>query len=227
MRDELTIQDLWAILKKRIVLILSITILITSITGIVSYFFITPIYSASSQILVNQSNNDQTISEYDVNTNLQLINTYSGIITSPSILDMVIDDLNLDYSAKELREMVAVSTSDDSQIMTLEVQNEKIKTAVDIANKTAEVFQNQIVEIMNVDNVTILSKAEVTGDDSPVSPNIYLNLAIAMVVGLMLGVGIVFMLEFMNNKVNTESDVEEELELPVLGLVSTFHVKDE
>ena len=49
-----------------------------------------------------------------------------------------------------------------------------------------------------------------------------LNIAIALVVGLMAGVGIAFLLEYLDNTVKTEHDIERILELPVLGAIATF-----
>ena len=51
-------------------------------------------------------------------------------------------------------------------------------------------------------------------------------MAIAAVIGLMLGVGIAFLLEYLDTTIKTEQDVEEILGLPILGLVSTITDKD-
>ena len=75
---------------------------------------------------------------------------------------------------------------------------------------------------MNVDNVTILAVAEVGENASPVKPQPLLNIAIAFVVGLMAGVGVAFLLEYLDNTIKTEQDVERLLELPVLGAIATF-----
>ena len=73
---------------------------------------------------------------------------------------------------------------------------------------------------MNVDNVTVLSKAEVVENQSPIKPRPMLNLAIAFVVGLMASVGLAFLLEYLDNTVKKEEDVESLLGLPVLGIVA-------
>lgn len=73
---------------------------------------------------------------------------------------------------------------------------------------------------MNVDNVNILSTAEVKENPSPVKPQPVLNMAIAFVVGLMTGVGLAFLLEYLDNTIKTEQDIERVLQLPVLGAIS-------
>ena len=94
MEETISLKELFQTLKKRIGLIVVITALAVIVSGIVSFFMITPIYQASTQLLVNQAKSEQT--EYNTNTvqtNLQLINTYNVIIKSPAILDKVADQL--------------------------------------------------------------------------------------------------------------------------------------
>ena len=73
---------------------------------------------------------------------------------------------------------------------------------------------------MSVDNVTVLSKAELSEELSPIKPRPMLNVAIAFVVGLMAAVGLAFLLEYLDNTVKKEEDVESLLGLPVLGIVA-------
>ena len=92
--------------------------------------------------------------------------------------------------------------------------------AASIANTTAEVFKKEIVTIMNVDNVSILAEATVGENQAPIKPQPLLNIAIALVVGLMAGVGLAFLLEYLDNTVKNEQDIEKLLGLPVLGTIA-------
>jgi capsular polysaccharide biosynthesis protein len=228
MEETISLRELFETLKKRLALIIIITVIATATSGVVSYFFLTPIYQASTQILVNQSKSEQQMYNYnEVQTNIQLINTYSVIIKSPAILELVIKELDLDQTVTELQEKIQVASEKDSQVATITVQDPDPQRAADIANTIASVFKQEIVKIMNVDNVTILSKAEVGDQPTPVKPKPALNMAIAFVVGLMTGVGIAFLLEYLDNTMKTEQDIEKLLELPVLGVVSTIDFEQE
>ncbi|ULT56787.1 Wzz/FepE/Etk N-terminal domain-containing protein [Neobacillus drentensis] len=221
MEETISLKELFETLRKRLSLILSITFIAILISGVVSYFFITPIYQTSTQLLVNQAKNDQATYQYnEVQTNLQLINTYNVIIKSPAILEKVIKELNLDMTVSELNEKITVQNEKDSQVVTLSVQDKNAATAAKIANKTADVFKNDIVKIMNVDNVSILAKATVTDQISPIKPRPLINIAIAMVVGLMVGVGLAFLLEYFDNTIKNEQEIEKLLGLPVLGSIA-------
>jgi capsular polysaccharide biosynthesis protein len=223
MEETISLRELMETLKKRMRLIVFITVLAALISGVVSYFILTPIYQASTQLLVNQSKKDQQMYDFNqVQANLQLVNTYSVIIKSPTVLEKVIKDLKLNMTPDKLNQKITVETEQNSQVLNVSVQDPNPHKAVLIANKIAEVFKQEIVKIMNVDNVSILSKADLGKDMKPVKPKPLLNIAIAVVVGLMAGVGLAFLLEYLDNTIKSEQDIEKLLELPVLGMITTI-----
>jgi capsular polysaccharide biosynthesis protein len=218
MEETISLKELLASLKKRMSLVLLLVIIAVTVSGVVSFYFLTPLYQSSTQILVNQSkNSQQAYSSMEVQTNLQLINTYTVIIKSPAILDLVIRELNLDLTAKQLNSMITVASEKDSQVVNITVEDTDSKMAAEIANMTANVFQQEISNIMKVDNVSILAMAD--ENSVPVEPRPLLNMAIALVVSLIAGIGLAFLLEYFDNTIKSEKDVESILGLPVLGVI--------
>ncbi|MCA0150364.1 capsular biosynthesis protein [Rossellomorea vietnamensis] len=229
MEETISLRELMETLRKRMSLIILITLTAILVSGAVSFFLLTPVYQSTTQLLVNQAKSEQPgYNPGEIQTNLQLINTYSEIIKSPRILDEVGSDLGSDYNFSQLNGKITVATKNDSQVINLSVQDTDPQVAAQIANKTADVFKEQIPNIMNVDNVTVLAKAEVGEKQSPIKPKPLLNVAIATVVGLMLGVGLAFLLEFLDNTIKTEQEVEKVLGLPVLGSIAIIgDIKEE
>lgn len=228
MEETISLQDLFKTIRKRLGLIALLTILAITIAGVISFLVLTPVYQTSTEILVNQSPAETgQLTNQNIQTDLQLINTYSGIIKSPAILDQVVEEMNLDMTTDQLTSKITVSNADQSQIVNITVQDEDPAMAVEIANTTASVFENDIQELMNVDNVTILSPAVLKENPSPVAPNPMLNMAIAAVVGLMLGVGIAFLMEYLDTTMKDQQDIEDVLGLPLLGIVSPIVEKAE
>ena len=172
------------------------------VSAIISFFFMTPIYQSSTQILVNQKKQEGAAIQYnEVQTNIQLTNTYKVIIKSPVILDQVKEKLGLNITVQELNNKIEVANEKDSQVVAVTAQDKDPKLARDIANTTAEVFKGEVAKIMSVDNVTVLSKAEVAENLSPIKPRPMLNVAIAFVIGLMASIGLAFLLEYLDNTV--------------------------
>ncbi|MBO1913379.1 hypothetical protein J4G37_52285, partial [Microvirga sp. 3-52] len=130
---------------------------------------------------------------------------------------IVKEELNLERSVGALINQVTVNSAQNSQVVNIQVQDEDPKMAVELANKIATVFQKEIQVLMNVDNVNILTPAELGANPSPVKPDPKLNMAIAAVIGLMLGVGVAFLLEYLDTTMKDEQDVEEILNLPIIG----------
>ncbi|MEH7180560.1 YveK family protein [Neobacillus vireti] len=222
MEETINLKELLSTLKKRLVMIILIAITAALVSGVISYFYLTPIYQASTQLLINQKRENQTVNSGDiqVQANVQLINTYNVIIKSPAILDKVALKLGSDITSGQLNGAITVGQEANSQVVRISVRDTSAKRAAEIANTTAEVFQTEIVKIMNVDNVNILAKA--VENNYPVEPNPIRNIAIALVIGLLLGVGLAFLLDYFDNTIKSEVDIEKELGLPVLGVIATI-----
>nr|WP_138419851.1 Wzz/FepE/Etk N-terminal domain-containing protein [Aquibacillus sediminis] len=223
--ETISLKDIAEVLKKRFLLILVLMVGAAAISAGVTFYVMTPTYESSSQFLVK--NNTESNSEFnssDINTSLRLINTYNEIIKSPRILDEVNEELGLSISGSQLASKVNVSNAQDSQVVTVKVTDTDPNQAATIANTIVKVFQTEVPTLMNVDNVNILAEAEVGENPTPVSPNLLLNTMIALVLGAMVGVGLAFLLEYLDNTIKSETDVENQLALPVLGVVS--HVKE-
>ncbi|WP_102273263.1 YveK family protein [Cytobacillus massiliigabonensis] len=223
MEETITLKEFFGILKKRWLLIVLIP-LFTGLTAfIISYYVITPIYQASTQILVNPKNSEVDITQ--LRSNVDLINTYSVIIKSPAVLDKVINDLDLIESTEQLTNKVAISMQENSQVFSVTVEDKNAEKAAEIANSISATFQREIISIMNVDNVNILAKAELENSPKPVSPNPLWNITIAIVIGVMAAIGIACLLEYLDNTMKDGEDVEKYLGLPVLGSIQKIAPK--
>lgn len=224
MEKNINFKELFQTLKKRLLLIIIITTILTSISVIISYFFLTPVYQSSTQILVNKPKDEkQLYNSNEVQTNLQLINTYNAIINSPAILDKVIKEENLKMSTGELNKLISVSSEKDSQVVNVTVQGKSPQQAKNIANAIATTFQSKIKSIMNIDNVSILTKAK---EGLLIKPNPLLNIVIALVLGLAVGISVTFLIEYLDTTIKKEQDIEDKLGLPVLGAISIVNMKN-
>ena len=224
MEETIDLQELFYILKKHLALIVIFAVVAMAVSGIFTNFFVTPIYQASTQLVVSRLNDENAITSADISGSIQLINTFNVIVISPAILDQVVAELNLDMTADELSSLMTVSNETNSQVMILTVRHEDAVLTHDIANKTAEIFATDIFDIMNVDTVSILAPAQIPTD--PVSPRLVLNVGIGFVIGTMSGIGLAFLLEFLDKTVKTEHEVEKLIQTPVLGIVSTMQTAD-
>jgi len=221
MEDSISIKDLFKTLQKRWLLITILTLSAGLISGVISHFLLKPVYQTSTQILVNQKNPDgnSALNANQLQTNVDLINTYSAIIKSPAILNKVVDELNNKQSIEELNQKITVSSQENSQIFYITVKDTNPANATKIANTVSETFQKEIQDIMNVNNVNILSKSVLKENPTPVKPDTFINIMIALIIGLMVGIGLAFLLEYLDNTIKDEREAERLLGLPVIGSV--------
>ncbi|MEY2194031.1 YveK family protein [Neobacillus sp. BF23-41] len=223
MEETIDLKELLLILKKRLLLIITIVLLAGIASGLFTYFYLTPMYQSSTKLLINQTKEDQSSVnsanlQGQVQGNLQLIDTYNEIIKSSAILVKVAEKLNTGITVEQLISEITLASSENSQVVTIVVKDASAEQAAKIADTTAEVFQTEIVKIMKIDNVNILDYATV--NPSPVDPKPTLNIAIGIVVGLMLGIAVAFLLDYFDNTLKNEKDIERELGLPVIGMIT-------
>lgn len=191
------------------------------------YAFSVPTYQSETEVLINQSVPENTVVQsQDVQANLQLVNTYTSIITSPRILSAVSAILDDKYSIKELSNMINVSNASDSQVIRIQVESKNPKDAVKIANETVRVFKKEIPKIMKIDNISVLSPAFYDSAMSPVKPHQSLMLVISGLFGLVIGIIIMFVRDLFDRSIKSKEDVEAILNLPVLSMISEIKEAD-
>ncbi|MCC3665549.1 hypothetical protein LLE80_12195, partial [Staphylococcus haemolyticus] len=207
---------IWENIKKNWKIFVFLPIVFLLISLVYTFFIASPKYEASTQVLVNEKEKDKDMMAQQVQSNIQLVNTYSEILKSPRILDEVAKE-HKEYSASQLNKMVSVNTEAESQILNLSVRANSEKKSEKITNDVAKVFKKQIPDIMNVDNVTVLSSAD--GTATKVSPKTTANIVGSLLLGLIIAAIIVALKEVFDKRIRTEEDVEKELEIPVLGSI--------
>lgn len=220
MEETIDLNKLFGILKKNMKYLIILPIVFLVLSMMMTFLFMTSKYSSSTQVLVNQKETDSQMMAQQVQSDLQLVNTYSEIIKSPRILDKVSKNLKGKYSSKEIEGMLTVSNQEESQILNIAVENESREAAGKVANEIANVFSKDVNKIMNVDNVSILSKADHNGNK--VSPQPLINAVVGVFLGLIVALIIIFLKEILDKRIKTEEDVEELLDLPVLGTIQDF-----
>lgn len=230
--QELDLRDIFRIVRRRSWLIALVVLLICLLVGGYSVFIKKPVFEASTKIVVNQTPSQTSANQLDlnqINTNIQMINTYKEVIKTPAILDVVVANYpQFQLNAEELSNMVNVNSVNNTQVMTVIVRDTDYVRAAGIANAISDVFQQEIPDIFNVENVSILNKAKTDPPvrPEPVEPNFMLNMAIGFVVSLMIGLALAFLLEYLDDTIKTEDDIKNILDMPTLAMITRIRQED-
>lgn len=221
--DEITIDmaELFTLLWKRLPIILLCTVAAAAISFAVNRFMITPQFQANALMIVNtRQDAAATVTSDQINSATKLVDTYSIIIKSDTVLQQVINNLQLNLDYDELLEKVTVEAVDSTQVMRITVTDPNVEAARVICEQITQVAPNVIVETVEAGSVKVISQA--AGDPIPVSPRVKRNTAICGLLGMMVCVAVIVLRMLLDNKINSEADVTKYLDLPVLGVIPKY-----
>lgn len=229
MEETISLKEIFDLLRKRMTTILISTFIGLALAGGFTFFFITPQYSSRAQLIVSMPQSE-TSSVNDINFTLQMLNTYKDIILqgdaqAEEVQRRLEANNGIKMTMGEIKASLQVVQAQNSQMFSIQATADNAMTAELLANTTAEVFQETVKDILtNVEEITIVSRA--VASPNPVSPNNKLNLAIGLVLGMMVGVGLAFVFELLDRTVKDPRFVTENLELTILGTVPQMSAKE-
>jgi len=219
---EINIWDLVKSYLKNIYIVL-IVCAVTVLSGLLYINYIQkPMYRSSTTLVLATGNATQGITQNDVILNQRLVNTYREIIQSNTIMQRVITELGLNYELAQLTRMVGVSSVRDTEIIMISVSSTDARNAAIIADKIAAVFMEEIVQIYNIENVRVIDSANLA--TTPYNINNSWHMLISLLVGLALGLAIVFARIYFDTTTKSEKQIEA-LGLAVIGSVPKIKAK--
>ena len=221
--EEINLKEVYTYFKFKILWIIIAIVVIIVIGNIYTIITRVPMYQSNTTlVLVGESKKGYSQSDSVLNQNL--IGTYSQIITSRTVLSQVIDNLKLDISTNELSKNISTSSVENTEIIKITVNSPKRKQAAKIADEVANVFSKEVQDIYNLENVTIIDKAEVA--TSPYNINYVKDNIIYLIIGIVLSFGVVFVMYYFDTTIKSSEVVEEKLGLSVIGIVPKVEEKE-
>lgn len=185
----------------------------------------TPMYQASIQILVGQEQGNSELSSLgsDVQGLQQLTLTVAEAVSTRPVAEEVIEELDLEITASEFLEQVTVEQIPETQFIEVSYEHPNPERAQEIANTTGEVFAGQVEEVSpSANSITATLWERAVTPEEPSSPNPVRDGLLAFVLGSMLGLGMAFLLEYLDDSWRTSEDVERVSGLPNLGVIPAF-----
>ncbi|MED4908171.1 YveK family protein [Brevibacillus centrosporus] len=190
------VRELFDMIWRRLWIVIVFTTVVTSAVGIYSYYYITPVYGASVELLVMPNSAEEAelareIDFNDIQTSIKLMDTYQVMIKSPRVLEKAMIAMKLRLSTTELDSKIEVKPVKSSQVIEITARDPSPVTAVEVANTLSRISVEEIKEIMKIDNIQVISEAKVSDNPYPVYPRPILNIAMAFVVGFFLSIALV------------------------------------
>ena len=221
MNEEfIRIEDVIDVLSKRWKMITSITIACAVISATVSFFLIAPKYEAGTKLFIGKENSqtqEQSYNNNDVQMYQKLLKTYAEVIQTNNLVGQAMEGSSVDLESKDILKNLIVTPRADTQILEISYTNVDPVVSQQVVQLITDEFIKYSTELIPNGNVKVIEDVRVP--EEPVSPNKKLNIAIAFLLGLMVSVGLSFLIEFMDNTFKTKEQIESILELPAIGVI--------
>ncbi|MBS4462480.1 hypothetical protein JXA27_07925 [Aerococcaceae bacterium zg-B36] len=226
MQEEISLKDLYLMVKKHLFMMFSLTLVGAIIALAFMNFLVSPKYKSEAQILVNQRNNQEQVIQYnEIQSNIQLINTYRDVITGQQLLSEVSQAVGGEYAPESLRNAISVTQSTNSQAFTIKVVLDDPATAQKVLAQIVQEFDKTIHEIYQNDVTTLYTLLPATFNPNRVSPSAMRYVAIGAFIGLALSALVVLLREMMDTTVKDEVFLQQ-LGLTKLGEVYAMSNRD-
>lgn len=208
---DINLKEIFNVIKKRFWLIFIITV-ISTMAGVAYSYFNKPtlLYQSSTRIIIGADS--------------EFMKTLQVIIRDSTVLEKVIEKMGMERSPEALAGQISVQSIEASQVVSINVVDTDPVLAAEIANTTARVFKEEVPNIVNFNDVRYLSEAKVNA--YPINENNNRTIMLALIVGLVAGIGLAFLVDSFDDTVKSEHDIEELLGIPVLGRVSKMNKKN-
>ena len=183
----------------------------------------TPEYSSSAKVFVSTQSSDNVSDLTQGNTySQQRVKTYVNLVSTPIVLQPVIAALELNITAGQLGGQVSAVATPDTTIIQITATSEDPVLAAELANTTAESLTGVVAKIESTDDgatspVKLTRVQEANVPTTPGSPNVPLNLALGVLVGLALGIAFAVLRETLDTRIRNERDIAGLTEIPIMG----------
>ncbi|TCE75750.1 Chain length regulator priming glycosyltransferase [Bifidobacterium longum subsp. longum] len=234
----MSIADLLQIVRKHLAsAIISFVVVFAAVAAVT--FIMPPKYTATAEVFATyagQSGETQTTNDMSSGANYlnTQITTYPELVKTEAVLQPVIKDLGLDMTTTDLAGVVTATNPPNTFMVDISAEVGDPQQAADIANSVAKNLADQISsDLYNNSSssngspikLTVVQKAQTPTSQS--SPNIPLYLAVGLIFGIIVGVGVALLRDILNTKVDSTDDVRELTHASSLGTVPQATILDD
>ena len=220
--DYIDLGEMFSALFQRKGTIILVTILFGIVSFLYSKMIATPLYSASAMMIVNSGERYDYVTQDQLRSASSLVNTYSVIITSDTVMDVVVDNLDMEDTFEDEVTDITVAPVNDTQIMKITVTATDPGIALDVCREITSVVPDVIIRTVKVGSVELVAAAKAKED--PVSPRVGRNMTITMMLGLILSCAFVILVTVHDNKIKGETELRQ-ADLTILGVIPCYETE--
>ena len=216
MEDRLfDFEEIFYLFKKKFWIIIVVTAITTSL-AVLKVSKLQPSYSATAKIFMGNGNDMlQVYSESELSYYSQFITIFSEISKIDGFLDDTLKEHKIDKTSLEVASALSFSASANTPIVNIYYSSYTDDQMAETLDAVCEVLLDKVKEIMPTTNPTILSEAKVT----TIYPNKTKLPIIAFAAGIILSIGLILVLDYLDTRIISKKQLEKIVPVPVLGSI--------
>lgn len=219
LNDELEIdfRELFSVLRKNVVLVIVVSVFCSTIGLVSSLFLIDKKFKSDATIYITPKVTEQGTIDYNsIQTNSRMVNNYMEILKGETILAKVADQVGME-SYSEVLDTLTISNPENTELISVSSETTDPELSQQIVSLVISTFTEDMMDILNLNNVTIINDAKV--NEYPVSPSVPKYTILGLAVGLVISCGYVFITFLFDKRLRTREEAENFLGVPVLATV--------
>ena len=179
-----------------------------TIAALITYYLITPVYTATAKMYMVSSSTQSVIDLTDLNIGQSLSKDYVELLKTRPIIEDVIEEQGLDYKYNELLSMLNMAIVADTRIIAMRATSEDPEEAMHIANALADKGVKELPKLMETPQPHIAEYAIIPVN--PSSPSLSRNVMIGAMIGMIIMLGIFLIRFIMDDTFKSADDIERE-----------------
>lgn len=220
--EEINIKELLVYLKERILIIIIGILVMLSLTLVYDSYIKKPKYSSETTIVLVKSN-EGDYTQNDLMINKNLVDSYSVLVKSKKVLNEVIKDVKFKGTLIDLSKEIKVTSVNDTEYIKITVEDKSATKAYDITKSISKYFMNEVQTIYKMNNVSVVDAPEIS--KKPSNNTLVRDLFLAVIGGLVLSAGTLFIIYYFDDSIKYSEKLEEELKLPIVGKIYKSRIK--
>ncbi|MBR5157211.1 MAG: hypothetical protein IKW59_05525 [Clostridia bacterium] len=224
MSRNLTLIDIVRMMLKRWWIILIAFILGASVFFSYSKYLTIPTYTSSGSLYVNNIRDkmSENVNMADMATSQMLVFTYVELLQSKTFMSVVAEKSGLGYEGDQISRMVSMVPKNETEIMEIKAVAHDPSEAQIIVNTILMNASSEIDRIIKSGSVEIIDFGNLP--EKPSSPQIPLNTVVGAIFGAAVAMGIILLLELLDNRIKNEDDLTKEYKYPILGNIPNIEL---
>lgn len=221
--EEIELSEIFNTIWNKRYHIIAIVFVFMAIGFLYETQILKPMYSSSTTLVLVSSQNKEkdnktnTMTATDVTMNSNLVSTYSKLLKSNTVLEKVIDNLYIQIDIKDLQKNITVNSIKNTELIEVTVRNENPYSSAKIANELTKVFTEQVQQLYNINNVQMVSEAQVPS--APSNMNYIKDMVIFVLVGIVVAIAYVLISNMFDTTIKSADEIESNFKIPVIASI--------